>query len=198
MRSYGTDTADPFEAQIWEVARATTAAATFFPEITIDDVRYGDGGTGWNNPAAEAVAEAHAIWPRRPIGCLVSLGTGLEDAIQLGGSSTEISQGLMQSILRGVAPGTSYQVQVAKYCVASLTSCEKVHRDLSEKYPDKVVPGGNYFRLNVPQGMYRIGLDEHKKLGEIISLTEDYLQDGELVMKMTKVARLLWQPELAS
>ena len=46
--------------------------------------------------------------------------------------------------------------------------------------------------------MYRIGLDEHKKLGDMISLTEDYLEHGEVVMKMTKVARLLWQPELAS
>src|SRR2546421_222236 len=47
MRTYSSLTSDPFDAKIWEVARATSAAPTFFKPITIDGIKYGDGGTGW-------------------------------------------------------------------------------------------------------------------------------------------------------
>jgi predicted acylesterase/phospholipase RssA len=87
MRSFRTRYADPFPACIWQVARATSAAPTYFLPITIDDVEYGDGGMGWNNPAKEAIAEARDIWPDRPIGILISIGTGLEEALQLNDAS---------------------------------------------------------------------------------------------------------------
>jgi len=61
MRSFGTRDADPFPACIWQVARATSAAPTYFQPIEIDDVLYGDGGTGWNNPVKEAIAEARKV-----------------------------------------------------------------------------------------------------------------------------------------
>src|SRR5437762_1801323 len=57
MRSFGTRDADPFSACIWQVGSATSAAPTFFTPIEIDDVLYGDGGTGWNNPTREVIAE---------------------------------------------------------------------------------------------------------------------------------------------
>ena len=61
MQAYDSRTAFAFPALIWEAARATSAAPTFFKPIVIDDVLYGDGGTGWNNPTEEAIAEAHNI-----------------------------------------------------------------------------------------------------------------------------------------
>ncbi len=91
MRTYSTDIDDAFSARIWEAARATSAAPTFFEPITINGVKYGDGGTGWNNPTAEAIAEAHRKWPGRRIGCLLSLGTGLEEANQLSDGNDELS-----------------------------------------------------------------------------------------------------------
>ena len=72
MRSFGTRYADPFTACIWQVTRATSAAPTFFTPIEIDHVLYGDGGTRWNNPTREAIAEARNIWPNR-VGILRSL-----------------------------------------------------------------------------------------------------------------------------
>ena len=92
MRSYGTRDADPFPACIWQVGRATSAAPTFFAPIEIEDVLYGDGGTGWNNPTKEAISEARNIWPNRPIGIVISIGTGLEEALQLKDKSTQASQ----------------------------------------------------------------------------------------------------------
>ena len=116
MRTYDTLTADAFDAYtyIWEAARATCAAPTFFSPIYIDDVRYGDGGTGWNNPTKEAIAETQNIWPNRPIGCIVSIGTGLEEALQLNEKGKEIS-GFVAAILQKTSPKLAFQVAVAEY-----------------------------------------------------------------------------------
>jgi Patatin-like phospholipase len=198
MRTYNTDDHDAFSARIWEAARATSAAPTFFDPITINDIKYGDGGTGWNNPTAEALAEAHYVWPSRPIGCLLSIGTGLEEANQLSEDGHVRSGGFSGSLLQTVAPVVSFKLEVARYCVASLTSCEKIHRDISEKYPDRIVPHRNYFRFNVPQGMSKIRLDEWEKLGDIRALTEEYMDHGDILEQKKTVARFLLNPQLAS
>jgi hypothetical protein len=67
LRTYGTDEAGPFEGKIWEAARATSAAPTFFSPVQVAGIKYGDGGTGWNNPTREAIYEARIIWPNRHI-----------------------------------------------------------------------------------------------------------------------------------
>ena len=135
----------------------------FFEPIVIDGVTYSDGGTGWNNPTAEAIAETYNIWPDRPIGCLLSIGTGLENAIQLN-HEDGIPSDIRTRLLHLLAPGASFNLDVAKYCVDSLTSCEKIHRDVSAQFRDRIIPSKNYFRLNVPQGMFKIGLEEWEKI----------------------------------
>jgi predicted acylesterase/phospholipase RssA len=57
---------------------ASAAAPTYFPPVTHPDtkVQYVDGAITSNNPSMLAIQEARALWPGRPIGCLVSLGTG--------------------------------------------------------------------------------------------------------------------------
>lgn len=157
MRTYNTTTADASDIYIWQAARATSAAPTLFPPISIDNIKYGDGSTGWNNPTNEAIAEAHNIWPDRPIDCVVSIGTGLEDPLQLNDQSKKFE--FLGTILRMTSPKILSQLAMAEYCVTCLTSCEITHRNLAEN-PEKRILGGNYFRLNVPQGMSRIGLAE--------------------------------------
>ena len=196
MRTYSTDIDDAFSARIWEAARATSAAPTFFEPITINGVKYGDGGTGWNNPTAEAIAEAHRKWPGRRIGCLLSLGTGLEEANQLSDGNDELS--FSRSLVQKLAPKASFQLEVAKYCVASLTSCEKIHRDVSEKFPDRIFVNGNYFRFNIPQGMSKIGLEEWEKIGDIVSLTEDYMEHPGILGQKKKIAAVLLNPQRTS
>ena len=196
MRTYDTLTADAFPARIWEVARATSAAPTFFSPIYIDDVRYGDGGTGWNNPVKEAIAEAHNIWPDRPIACLISIGTGLEDAIQLNDKSQQLP-GFIEAVLRKTSPKLAFHVAVAEYCVKCLTSCEITHREVAE-HPERIVLDGNYFRLNVPQGMSKIGLDEWDKLEDMIALTNSYMTHGDRLKLKQIIAKLLLKPQFAS
>src|SRR5436190_2054898 len=165
MRSFGTRDADAFSPCIWHVGRATSAAPTFFTPIEIDDVLYGDSGTGWNNPTREAIAEARNIWPNCPIGITISIGTGLGEALQLNEKSTQLSK-LADVLLRNTS-NSSFQLAVAEYAVQCLTSCEMVHREIAE-HPESDILDRNYFRLNVPQGMDKIGLAEWDKLRNII------------------------------
>ncbi|KFA46064.1 hypothetical protein S40293_10064 [Stachybotrys chartarum IBT 40293] len=194
MRSYSTFTSDPFDAKIWEVARATSAAPTFFEAMTIDGIKYSDGGTGWNNPTSEAIAEADEIWPNRPIGCIVSMGTGLEDPVQLRDSNGQVKESFVRALFQRLAPAHAFKVAVAEYCVKSLTSCERVHADLSLSLTRYGLDGG-YFRLNVPQGMSQIGLEEWNKLDDIKALTKSYLSSGDCQRTKVRIAKILLYPE---
>ena len=196
MRSFGTRDADPFPACIWQVARATSAAPTYFLPIEIDDVLYGDGGTGWNNPTKEAIAEARNIWPDRPIGIVVSIGTGLEEALQLNDTSKAVP-GVVQSLLRNTSPAHAFKLAVAEYAVKCITSCELTHREVAE-HCEREILEGNYFRLNVSQGMSAIGLDEWDKLGTMIALTNRYMDSGDKKREKRRIAELLRDPHRAS
>jgi len=192
MRSYTSRRSYAFPCLIWEAARATSAAPTFFEPITIDGEIYSDGGIGWNNPSVEAIAEANQVWPKRRIGCLVSLGTGLESAMQFGEEEKTLRRWLLVKVL----PTQSRLIDVAKYCVNCLTSSEKVHRRLCED-------GGTfhveevYFRFNVPQGMSKIGLEEWEKIGDMTTLTKNYMR-ADARSSRDAVARILLEPWLPS
>jgi len=195
MRSYGTRDADPFRGCIYQVARATSAAPTFFEPVEIDDVLYGDGGTGWNNPTKEAIAEARNIWPRRPIGIVISIGTGLEAPIELKEKS-EHAPKLITILLNHTAPKYGNMLAVAEYAVNCLTSCEKVHNEIAE-HPKHDILMGNYFRLNVPQGIGTIGLAEWDKLNSMIALTNRYMEQAEMKIPKHRMANILLHPEHA-
>jgi hypothetical protein len=94
-------------APIWKAARATSAAPTFFVPIDIDGIEYGDAGIGYNNPVKEALAELHNMWPDRRIGCLLSVGTGLEKALQRPDESECANLGLL---LKRTSPKTTIPV----------------------------------------------------------------------------------------
>jgi patatin-like phospholipase/acyl hydrolase len=63
------------------VAQATIVAPSYFEPIEVNNWRFGDGGYGCNNPAAEAYFEARALHneSHSAIALLVSLGTGDTD-----------------------------------------------------------------------------------------------------------------------
>lgn len=71
------------ECRIWEVARATSAATTFFEPITTgrDGIAFIDAGFGYNNPCEILCQEADKAIPGKRTSCIVSIGTGLKGAI---------------------------------------------------------------------------------------------------------------------
>ena len=131
------------------------------------------------------------LWPTRPIGCLVSVGTGLEGAIQLEADQ----KGLVENILKVGAPKLSFRKAVAEYCVHSLTSCERVHRKVMDELGSRGLVG-RYFRFNVDQGMSQIGLEEWKQIQSMITFTRSYMDHGDRREARKKVTNLLLNPRL--
>ena len=193
MRTYTSRRAFAFPGLIWEAARATSAAPTFFEPIVIDGETFGDGGVGWNNPTEEAIAEARQVWPNRQIGCLVSLGTGLGDVIQLGDKIKK--QSFARSLMKKGLPRHSFRIEVAEYCVECITSCERINRRLAEEGEGYGI-GKSYFRFNIPQGMSKIGLEEWEKIGDMITLAKNYMR-GDARTSREAVARFLLEPQVA-
>ena len=66
--------------EIWQVARATSAAPGYFRPMNISGVDYSDGGAGFNNPAEEAYNEVtikeSTKGSENALFLLVSVGTG--------------------------------------------------------------------------------------------------------------------------
>lgn len=80
--------------QIWQVARAATAAPLYFKEIVFkpngsnDKIHYSDGGFGTtNNPTYVAMEEMKLLHGANKLGVILSIGTARADE-QAGGQST--------------------------------------------------------------------------------------------------------------
>src|ERR1700722_14732281 len=71
---------------IWQVARATSAATTFFKSITVgrDGIEFIDAGFGYNNPCEILIEEARRQFPGRAQMLVLSIGTGLGDVVTIG------------------------------------------------------------------------------------------------------------------
>lgn len=67
------------ELSIWQVARATTAAPTFFSPIEIEGAKFTDGALLSNNPTLEVLKEAALFRDRGNTAfcCILSIGTGV-------------------------------------------------------------------------------------------------------------------------
>jgi hypothetical protein len=160
LRSYTTadsvDSLSTGEVKIWEAARATSAASTFFDPIRIGAQEFVDGATGRNNPVESVLTEARSLWRNATsrIQCLVSIGTGKSQLRDFGNNLVEVKRTL----------------------VALATETEDTERRVYQNQENLGV-GGRYFRFNVDRGMEGVVLDEYEKQGTIVAATEAYLED---------------------
>jgi len=84
------------QCPIWQAARATSAAPSYFPpawvEVPDPGGWYIDGGLRHNNPSEVALSEARKYWKTVKRFCIVSIGTGTQkpvDFIQLASVDTD-------------------------------------------------------------------------------------------------------------
>ena len=171
FRTYATDD-DLFESQvkIWEAARATSAAPRFFPPIQIGpknlQEEFVDGALGYNNPTQLLIQEAHAVFGAgKIIDCIVSIGTGRENIIQLPAKPAWYD-GLMPKDL----------IEALKDMA---TNCQKIHKVVEYEYRNDV---GRYHRLNVDQGLASISLEKWDELSDVLTYTRGYLDDNSPVV----------------
>lgn len=156
------------EAMLWQAARATSAAPTYFPPIKIGRSTYVDGGIGVNNPAALACTEVKVIlpWKGASIAALVSLGTGIPIYKGSNVSLTDIPR-----MLKEVA-----------------TDCDLVHRNLQEeKY---------YFRFDVGEGIGDLSLDNVQCIDLMIEATGNMLGRKETRLLLEEVESLCTPVEM--
>jgi Patatin-like phospholipase len=149
--------------KIWEAARATSAAPTFFKRIEIGRGQpFIDGGLGRNNPSRVLLEEAKVLFGSRRIGCLVSFGTGQPETISIK------KPGVFQQII---------PKDVIDVLKAIATDCEATHETMLRLFantPD------TYFRLNVEQGMQGIQLVEWEKGENVEAHTALYMRKKEV------------------
>ena len=163
--------------KIWEAARATSAAPTFFKHIKIGRAQpYIDGGLGRNNPSRVVLDEAKRLFGTRHIGCLVSIGTGHAETIGI-----KKSRGFRQ-----VVPTDIFDT-----LKAITTDCEATHEamlGLFSKLPT------TYFRLNVEHGMQGIKLSEWERLGNVEAHTAHYMRRNEIEERLALLVDVIRAP----
>lgn len=192
---------------IWQVARATSAAPTYFEPIMIEDREFIDGGFGTNNPAEEIYHEVCQMNMnnKSSIGLLISIGTGQSEVSRFG-------KGRLRKY---------HAILLATKQIA--VDSEKVHEQMRRKFP---INDGKtkYYRFNVPissndshevrfsnvrrqaaedltdgrrqksKPLGEMAMDEWKSkstLRDIKIATEAYLADPETRDDLWKVANIL-------
>ena len=217
FRSYKVPGFGPSRCTIWEAARATSAAPTFFKAMTISKpspaITFVDGGLGHNNPAQLAREEAMLLWPASRSCCLVSLGTGHQQPVKIVDSSAleknvddqrDIFGRVKEFIheLEGKVPGWKKAknfpsgvvaiLQMANAIARLMTNTEGVHRQLvvasHSGFPETRFP---YFRFNIERAVGDIGLGDWKKMKSIGSLAIAYMTEPEIIDKKLECVQWL-------
>jgi len=217
FRSYNGEGVSKSKCAIWEAARATSAAPTFFKPMTIENhplpITYVDGGLGYNNPAKLALIEAGRMWVGKEV-CLVSIGTGHPSAVSIIEESQlendlDVQRSLLRIVQRSLSTLASYTTpnwNTAKNIPAGVlallkmegaltkiaTNSEAVHdileRDAHEKFP--------YFRFNVERNVGDIGLEDWKRLETITALTKAYMATFDMERKKILCAKSIIDPTI--
>ncbi|KAH8724475.1 acyl transferase/acyl hydrolase/lysophospholipase [Phaeosphaeriaceae sp. PMI808] len=154
--------------RIWEALRATSAAPTFFEEMTFGTpkITYLDGGVGFNNPCAEVDYAAKALWETRSIGVVVSIGTGLQSIPSVKKMASWLPFGL----------GTD--ISLAAALAGMATSTARVDNELKRMYNNSDT---KYYRFDVDRGLANISLEQWMKEDEMAALTEQYMRDAQQI-----------------
>lgn len=166
---------------IFEAARATTAATTYFRPMTIKDEegneeRFVDAALGTNNPISVLWDEAIDLYgKKRKLGCVVSLGTG----------SREVE----------IAPNGDHMIDKMKHLFSAVmiakeigTDSEKDHQRWKTKFDEFE---NTYFRFNVDGGAQGIELSDWKKIEDLKMRTRKYLQKPDVKKMVDDLAEVL-------
>ncbi|KAL2879971.1 hypothetical protein SGCOL_004690 [Colletotrichum sp. CLE4] len=199
FRTYKGSSNCAHNVEIWEAARAMSAAPTFFDPISIkveaERDQYVDGAVAYNNPARLVLSEAESYFgPRRTLGFLLSLGTGLKV------SDKEVNvvppgQPIDRPVVARQGSGALFSrgtIKIVKHAKASLTDSEPEHQALEERFLGTPYA---YWRLNLDRGAADIKLNEYQKMGLLRAATERYIRDFEVSANIDKIASMLYKKE---
>lgn len=163
---------------IWEAARATSAAPTFFKRISIGPegakVGYIDAGLGYNNPIEQLLKEASDVFGTgRPLGCVVSIGTG----------ETYAQDYQRPDWFEKIVP-----VRLVRNLEKIVTNAATIAETYAAKFHDD---SSIYFRFNVGRGLGLMPLNEWQKLANVTFLTEGYLKLNDVSTNIDRLVTIL-------
>lgn len=217
FRSYSVEGERSTKCTIWQAARATTAAPTFFKPMSIEEtprlpIAYVDGGMGNNNPAQLALRESLRIWGRDVRVCLVSIGTGhpsatslpyndseLEDNVELQHSLFDEITGFLSNAASKIPywdtasripVGALNLIKIANALKSIATDSESVHQHLFEEAAHKYP----YFRFNVERDVGDVGLEEWKKFNVLTAHTVAFMDLPERKRDKIECSKCLMNP----
>jgi hypothetical protein len=173
IRNYQSQNEPGLPMAVWQAARATSAAPTFFDPLRVGNMTtLRDGGLRNNNPVMEAMNEIESEFGATDsdIACLVSIGTGV--------SKTEFFRDDLRS--------------VAEACAKIATETEETEATFRRVYAALGKPlHERYFRLEVDQGLQEMGMEEWRKMSQVFSVTTTYLNGGHSQEMIGRCAALL-------
>lgn len=211
FRSYTVPGEPKTKCPIWQAARATTAAPTYFKSISIgtSPIRYIDGGLGANNPSRLALVESRSIWGRDAKISLLSIGTGHQRATSIvSESQLKEDYGKQQSLFKTILPslplkkipvwktaknipsGVLALLKIANALQSVATDTEATHETLQDEAEGKFP----YFRFNVERDIGDIGLQDWRKQHELATNTVAYLRTQDLKRKKIECTACLVDP----
>jgi predicted acylesterase/phospholipase RssA len=165
-----------YNCTIVEGVRATSAIPGIFKDISIGNEikeRFIGGGLLCNNPVAYVLTEAQSLFPSGHVACIVSIGTGMPKVIGLAesdGFQKILPQNLIK-VLKDIA-----------------TDCEGVSEQIGSRFTEWT---NFYFRFNVDRGLQDVSLAEWKKLEEVKTHTNKYLEQHDIDRKVDFLVNVL-------
>ena len=137
---------------IWQVARATSAAPTYFKAPKIDGLEYLDGGFGTNNPCYEIYQEVRTMNndAEQSAKTVISIGTG---------KNNKISRFSNASL-----PG-SRLFNMVNFATKWASESQTQHEHMVRLHAS--ADGMRYYRLNVEEGLGETKLDEWRTRGRM-------------------------------
>ena len=150
-RQFDRNPGQAHDIPIWQVARATSAAPTYFKPVVIDGLEYIDGGFGANNPCAEIYDEVKRMNNNyeKCVHFILSVGTGKNKKLSR-------FQG------HGIERYWNYLNFARKWATDAEKTHEQMLRD-KRNSPFKF----HYYRLNVEEGLGLMKLDEWRARGPV-------------------------------
>jgi calcium-independent phospholipase A2-gamma len=181
-KKFGGDDSMFDDIKIWEAARATSAATSFFDPMTITRKNmkrvFLDGGLGSNNPVDDLWQEAADEWGPNPlepqIRCLLSIGTGRPRQGVFGRSLKEVGETIIKI-------ATETQVTADRF--------ERGHESLFNE--------NHAFRFNPPD-IDEVGIEDADQKGLIAARTESYGNDADTRRRLTNFKEAAGEEQSAS
>ena len=171
--------------QIWEAARATSAAPDYFPPMTLSQSSFVDGGFGTNNPALVALKEIQTVRKaqsrRIPFAkpLFISIGSGMTLPVSKATSSSKLN--------------------IFTTTKSLITDTGRVHDDMLIIAEMQEI---DYFRFEVDSGLEDVSINSWEvkmingekvpnTMQKIAAATAKYLSRADVIAKLHECARLL-------